>query len=216
MVESYRSVESWTIPFLERGWNVVSPTYRIGPGTAPAGADDAVCALKWVADNAAAYGFDLDRVVVSGASSGGQLALAATMQSLADEHPCAAGADLPVAAVVNWYGVTDLAALVASTPGGMPWIGDDPETVAQISAAYSPVALASVETPPVITLHGTADSVVPFSQAVALQERLNALGVHNVLVALEGGNHTGFTDAQTAEAFDAIGDFLDSVLPRTE
>jgi acetyl esterase/lipase len=209
MVERYPSVESWTIPFLERGWNVVSPTYRIGPGTAPAGADDAVCALKWVADNAETYGFDTQRIVVSGASSGGQLALAASMLSLAGEHPCAAGERLAVRAIVNWYGVTDLAAL-ASAPGELlTWVGDA-DAVERIAAAYSPLSLATAETPPVITLHGTADTVVPFAQAVALHERLDALGVRSELVPLEGGNHTGFTNAQTAEAFAAIGAFLDA------
>ena len=211
-VERYRGTEIWTIPFLEQGWNVVSATYRIGPGTAPAAVDDAACVLKWVVDNAEAHNFDLERVVVSGASSGGQLALASTMLSLGAEHPCAAGDALPVAAIVNWYGVTDIAAITETTPEGVEWIGD-PDEVESISEAYSPLALASAGTPPVITLHGTNDTVVPFDQAVALHERLDALGVRNTLVPLEGGNHTGFTDAQHAAAFAAIGAFLDEVVP---
>ena len=60
--------------YLERGWNVVNINYRQGPGTAPLAVDDAVCAYKWVVDNALESGSS-NRFVVSGASAGGHLAL---------------------------------------------------------------------------------------------------------------------------------------------
>ena len=40
---------------------------------APAAVEDCRCALRWVINNAEEYGFDADRIVVSGTSAGGHL-----------------------------------------------------------------------------------------------------------------------------------------------
>jgi acetyl esterase/lipase len=99
------------LPFLERGWHVVNMTYRLGRGTAPAAVDDALCALRWVADNASEYGFDRDRIVIAGGSAGGHLALMAGILGSREGHPCHPGGDFKVAAVISWFGITDVAAL---------------------------------------------------------------------------------------------------------
>lgn len=54
---------------------VVNPNYRLCEKERfPAFAKDAANALKWVEDNAAKYGFDLDKVMVSGDSAGAHIA----------------------------------------------------------------------------------------------------------------------------------------------
>ena len=50
----------------------------------PAGLNDCVSGLKWVADNAAELGIDPSRVIVAGESGGGNLTLATGMQLLRD------------------------------------------------------------------------------------------------------------------------------------
>src|ERR1019366_5398027 len=76
-----KSVELGSIlPWLAMGWAVVTVDYRLfGEAAAPAAVDDCRCALRWVATNAAKYRFDLQRLVISGSSSGGNLALVAGM-----------------------------------------------------------------------------------------------------------------------------------------
>lgn len=212
-----RRPEPFFYPFVAQGWHVVSMTYRLGPGTAPLAVDDAVCALKWVNDNAGEYGFDLDRVVVAGVSAGGHLALMAGILGSRPGHACYPGGDFRVHSVINWFGITDIAAverfLAAANPVfgnyALSWIGDE-SRVAQVSAAYSPVNVLDGRSPPVLTIHGTEDAVVPYDQAVVLHDRLEALGIRNELLALEGGTHAGFTDAQFSQAFAAMLEFVDA------
>jgi acetyl esterase/lipase len=61
--------------FVRRGWVVVAGNYRLAPRFPwPAQIEDATRVLGWVKKNAANYGGDPSRVVVAGASAGGQLA----------------------------------------------------------------------------------------------------------------------------------------------
>src|SRR5438093_3939668 len=65
------------VPWLEMGWNVVNVEYRMARvALAPAAVEDAQCALRFVVGQAKNYNIDLNRIVVSGESAGGHLALA--------------------------------------------------------------------------------------------------------------------------------------------
>lgn len=207
--------DPWLLPFVQRGWHVVNMTYRLGPGTAPAAVDDTICALKWLVDNAPEYGFDPDRVVVSGGSAGGHLALVAGILGSREGHPCYPGGGFRVGAVVNWFGITDIEAVDSYLAEAMPdfnyarsWAGDQ-SRIPELSARYSPVQIVDEAAPPVLTIHGDADSVVPHDQAAAFHARLAELGNVHELRSMPGGTHVGFTEAQFQEAFGAIFAFLD-------
>ncbi|GAA5148480.1 alpha/beta hydrolase [Pseudonocardia eucalypti] len=67
-------------PWVEAGAVFVSCGYRLTPEHTIADAvDDAVAAVRWVAENAARYGGDPARITVAGHSAGGHLAAMATM-----------------------------------------------------------------------------------------------------------------------------------------
>lgn len=194
--------------YLERGWHVVNVNYRQGPGTAPQAVDDALCAYKWVVDRALESGRS-NRFIVSGASAGGHLALLVGLLNASGDHPCRAA--IAPSAVVNWFGITDIAAVEAFLAENRPeanyaatWIGDKAR-IAEISRRYSPLAHISSTAPPIITIHGTADTTVPYAQAQALH---SALTTRNRLVTLEGGTHGGFSDSQYQQAMAAIFEFL--------
>src|SRR5512138_1666178 len=64
------------LPYLQMRWSVVNVEYRFAStALAPAAVEDSLCALRWVFRNAKQYNFDVSRVVTSGESSGGHLAL---------------------------------------------------------------------------------------------------------------------------------------------
>jgi acetyl esterase/lipase len=153
-------------------------------------------------------------VVVAGISAGGHLALTTGVLGSRPGHRCYPADGFRVKAVVNWLGITDIAAiedhLAATEPAfgnyALAWIGDKAR-VADISRTYSPVNLVDGQTPPVLTIHGTDDTVVRYWQAVALHQRLDALRVRNELLPLEGGTHAGFSDAQFSAAITRMLDF---------
>lgn len=200
------------IPYLERGWNVVNVNYRQGPGTAPQAVDDVMCAYQRVIEIVEASDIPTDQVVISGASAGGHLALLVGMLNSDGNHPCRTTS--PPKAVVNWFGITDIEAvqefLSETRPEGnyaAAWIGNAAKVNA-ISSRYSPLFLVTENTPPIITVHGDVDTVVPYEQASALHESLSTT---NRLITIEDGNHSGFSDAQYRDAFQAIFQFIDDL-----
>ncbi len=211
------------LPYFARGWNVVNVEYRMsGQSLAPAAVEDSVCALRWVYRNAKQFHFDLDRIVVTGHSAGGHLSLMVGMfdpsSGLDNECPAdAAWGDLPlkVAAVVNWFGVTDVNDLLAGKDRknyAVAWLGSK-ENSAAIAKKVSPLTYVRPGLPAIITIHGDNDDVVPYSHAVRLHEALTKAGVKNELVTISGGGHGWFTDKETLAAYDKVWKFLDANVP---
>jgi acetyl esterase/lipase len=99
------------LPFLSMGWNVVNVEYRLAKiSLAPAAVQDALCALRWVHRNGKEYNVDTNRLVVMGNSAGGHLALTTGMSPASEslDSLCPGNEELKVAAVINWYGITDV------------------------------------------------------------------------------------------------------------
>jgi acetyl esterase/lipase len=202
------------LPFLQLGWNVVNVEYRLlAVAAAPAAADDCRCALSWIAAHAAEYNIDPRRVVLSGNSAGGQLALWTGMAPAADGGECATAQSIRPAAIVNWYGFSDLAAVLdgprANAAVGS-WIGQRPDR-AQLAAKLSPVTYVAPGAPPVLTIHGDADPTSPYELAQRFHRTLTEHKIPNELVTIPGGKHGGFSDAESMEIYGRIISFLERV-----
>jgi acetyl esterase/lipase len=197
-------------PFLERGWNVFNINYRQGPDTAPQAVDDAMCAYQAIIERLGAMQQPLDQVVVAGLSAGGHLALVVGLLNSNGEHACKTSS--PPRAIVNWFGITDIEMvdehLADTRPEGnyaRSWAGDQ-AGIADVSANYSPMYLISNDAPPIITIHGTDDTIVPYEQAESFHSSLNT---PNLLHTVKGGKHLGFSDSQFTTAYETIFSFLD-------
>jgi acetyl esterase/lipase len=201
------------VPYLEMGWNAVNVEYRLARvSQAPAAVEDCLCALRWVIRNAKQYGFDTAKVVVSGGSAGGHLALTTGLvpSSAGLDRQCPGTEELKVAAIVNWYGITDVADLLDGQNMRMyavQWMGSMPNRV-EIAKRVSPLTYVRAGIPPIITIQGDADPVVPYSHSIRLQEALKNAGVDHELVTISGGKHGNFTRAENQRAFAAIEAFL--------
>jgi acetyl esterase/lipase len=204
------------LPYLQRGWVAVNVEYRMASAAkAPAAVEDCRCALRWVVRNAKDYHIDPSRLVVTGHSAGGHLSLTTGMLTEADgldnNCPGNSGEAQPrVAAIVNWYGVTDVADLIA---GGnrknyaVAWLGSLPNKE-EVAHRVSPLAYVSKNNPPILTIHGDADEVVPYSHAVRLHQALDKAGVPNELFTLKGVGHGQFSDEDNRKAYDTVWQFL--------
>lgn len=209
-------------PYLEMGFNVVNVEYRLGRvSRAPAAVEDCRCALRWVIRNAKDYGIDTERLVVTGRSAGGHLSLATGMLSVSAgfDAECISGANPEVAAIINYYGITDVADLMAGKPNEktytVAWLGSQHDRK-EIADAVSPIQHVREGLPPILTIHGDADKIVPYSHAVELHKRLDAAGSENELLTIPGGGHGGFSPEEVGKIDETIRAFLGKhdLLPR--
>jgi len=206
---------SWLqlLPYLEAGWSVVNVEYRLARvSLAPAAAEDCRCALRWVIRNAKQYNFDTNKLVVTGHSAGGHLSLTTGMlpSSAGLDRECPGSEELKVAAIVNWFGISDVVDLLDGPnmkEYAVAWLSSMPNRE-EVARRVSPLTYVRAGLPPIITIHGDADPTVPYTHAVRLQEALNKAGVPNQLVTIPGGKHGGFSHDQTVRAYSAIREFL--------
>ena len=201
------------LPWMEMGWNVVNVEYRLGrQAQAPAAVEDCLCALRFINNQAKTYNVDPARIVVTGESAGGHLSLTTGMlpESEGLDRECA-GAPLPrVAAIINWFGITDVGDVIEGknrANAAMQWFGGMPNRM-EIAKRVSPLTYVRAGLPPIITIHGDADPVVPYQHAVRLEEALAKAGTPHQLITMPGGKHGGFTPEERTRIFATIREFL--------
>ena len=201
------------LPWLEMGWAVANIEYRLGEvSLAPAAVEDCLCALRWVIRNAEDYNIDPSRIVVTGNSAGGHLALTTGMipASAGLDRQCPGTETLSVAAIINWYGITDVGDLLDGPnmkSYAVEWMASMPNRD-RIAERVSPLTYVRSGLPPILSIHGDADPSVPYQHGVRLHEELAKAGVANQLHTVPGGRHGGFNREQTIAIFETIRQFL--------
>jgi acetyl esterase/lipase len=210
-----------TVPFLEKGWAVVNVEYRLArTSLAPAAVEDCRCALHWVYDHASDYKFDTERIVTMGNSAGGHLALTTGMLPVSAglDRECPPEKEVKVAAIIDWYGITDVGDLFEGANKqdyAVMWMGSQVNRE-EIAKRVSPLTYVRAGVPPIIMIQGDADKIVPYSHSVRLHESLDRSGLPNELVTIPGGHHGGFSQAEREMAYTHIWAFLAKYLPKTE
>jgi acetyl esterase/lipase len=215
----------WVLPYLAMGWAAVNVEYRLAESSpAPAAVEDCRCALGWILQNAEEHGLDPKRIVTTGTSAGGHLALTTGMlaPSSGFDRGCQAkrtmefwgvgAAPMPkVAAIVNWFGITDVAGMLEGGRDArgyaIEWIGNAANPLA-LAKSVSPLDLITPGIPPILTIHGDKDPWVPYSDGVRLHEALDKAGVPNELFTVRGGGHGDFAPADNEKIWAAVRAFL--------
>jgi acetyl esterase/lipase len=211
------------LPYLAMGWSAVNVEYRTGhQSPAPAAVEDTRCALRWVNYHAREYSLDTSRFVLTGTSAGGHLSLITGMlpaNTVFDRQCTIQGNDrwntatVPepkVAAIVNWFGISDVADLIDGPNAknyAREWFGSM-SNAAQLAKQVSPINYVRAGLPPIITIHGENDDVAPYNHSVRLHAALDKAGVPNQLVTIRGRKHGGFNRDEMASSYTAIREFL--------
>lgn len=176
-----------------QGYTVIAIDYRHAPQYRfPAQLIDVETALKFIWDHAAEYEVDLGRVALLGRSAGAHLAMLAGYSS-----------ELPIRAVVNYYGPVDLVKGYYDPPQPDPidttavlqtFIGGSPAEYPDLYRQASPIYAVKSGLPPTLLIYGGRDHVVRPEYGRALYQRLLANQNQAVFIEIPWAEH----------AFDAI------------
>jgi len=192
-------------PLLRRGYTLFAVTHGSQPEfTVMEMVSEVQRAVRFIRHRARSYGVDPNRLGVAGGSSGGHLGLMLATRG----GPGRANAADPVEressavqAAAVFYPPTDLLNLGASTEN--PGNGGPPKSFVKafgpnstnlavwkiIGREMSPIYHISSNLPPVLIIHGGADTLVPLDQSERFVGRARQLGRPIELVVRPGKRH---------------------------
>jgi len=145
-------------------------------------------ALRWLRLNAERLGVNPDRIGVMGGSAGGHLAAMVALTTPADGLDPAgplAQVSCRVRCCVDFYGITDI-----GTYHDVTMLGKTFAEAPDLYRAASPVTYVRSNSPPVLILHGTADTTVSIRQSEAFDRVLTAAGADHHFEVIPGAVHS--------------------------
>ncbi len=167
--------------FAAQGFVAIVADYRLVPQVRfPAFLQDGALAVKWVRDHVANYGGDPKRISLAGHSAG---AYQASMLSLDPRYLRAAGVDPKIVRA---------AALLSGPADFYPFTeirGRDALGAWPRPLETQPITFARPDAPPMLLMHGTADTVVRPYNSQRLAAKLTALGAPVELRLYAGKSH---------------------------
>ncbi len=201
--------EKFCLPWLEKGFVVANVEYRLAKAAlAPAAVEDAIAAAQWLRQNAAKYGVNRKKLVVTGGSAGGHLALMVGMTPKQAKF----GRPPRVAAVINFYGITDVQDQLEGSNMrnyATTWVPNSLPDQQELARRVSPRSWVRKKLPPILTIHGDEDPTVPYEHGVDLTKELRTAGADAELIPVQRGGHGNFPPEKFAELYSQIFNFLE-------
>lgn len=184
--------------------------------------DDIQLAVAKIKELSEKRNVEINKMVLTGVSAGGHLAMlyAYSRDDVSAIRPVA---------VLNYCGPTDLSDDAYYFDNGL----GDGEYVAQVlswACGYkhtfatreeakealfnvSPLRYVDANTVPTVINHGMKDNIVPFSNAVSLRDKFDALGVTYVFNAYPNSGHGLNEDAENTEkSYELYSEYLETYL----
>jgi len=197
---------------LAAGFAFAALTYRFSAEAIfPAQLLDVRAGLRYVRHYASIFGIDPARAGLWGGSAGAQLSLLLALTPGRDFGGSVgvAGADEPVGAVVDFFGLADIIGLPDAEQDGLRagLLGGPVAENLELARAASPVTYLRGDAPPILAFHGTADGLIPIEQSRTFVARACEAGADAELVEVEGADH-GFADIEMDGILDRSIAFL--------
>jgi acetyl esterase/lipase len=183
-----------------KGFVTMSVEYRLtGEAPIPACIEDVKCAIRWLRAHADQYKVDTNRIAAYGHSAGAHLVMMLAMTPDV--------AELEGDGPWKEHSSKITAAIGGSTPTVLgARFGD-------AAGKYSPLTYVKKDLPPMLLIHGTADTTVRVDTADAFVEKLKEANfVDLTYVKIEGGPHSTAYEQHMDRSMRAMNDFLLSAL----
>lgn len=199
--------------FAGEGYVVFSVNYRLAPKYHyPAALDDVQRAVRWVRANSTRFGVDPNRIGAMGESAGGYFVLMLALQDTRNNDVSELSAfSSKVTCAVDYYGRTNFLADTDKPSFKSPenFMGVSPKENPEFWKEASPITHVSEKASPILIVHGTLDSVVPFDQSMELFGELRSVGANVGLKTVNGADHGWPPDSEVAKLCNqVVDDFL--------
>ena len=191
-------------PFVASGdYAAASIEYRLSDkGQWPAQIHDCKAGIRWIKAHAEKYNLDADKIAVWGTSAGGHLVAMLGVTAGDKELDGTLGKHTDqttdVACVLNFFGPSDLLTMndkpskmdhnAPNSPESLMVGGPIQENKAKANNA-SPLHHVTKDDAVFLTMHGTADPLVPYDQSVRFHAKLLKAGVDSTFVTILEGGH---------------------------
>jgi len=158
--------------------------------------DDCKAALRYIRKNAEMFGIDPDKIAVAGDSAGGHLAAClVTIDGLSE--PAGTKVSSMANAAVCYNPCIDMNDPLSHRIFGFSdddWNADDNgrsqnPAIMELATTLSPIDHVKRNQPPMLIMHGTADTVIDIEQAHRMKKTVTAAGNRCDLIELDGASH---------------------------
>jgi len=180
--------------FAMRGAVAFSVQYRLATAQSADGLEqvgsrclaDCKSAIRYIRENSAKFGIDPNKITVAGDSAGGHLAVALGLIGEYDNPDDDLTVSARPQACVGFNPVADSNSAVVYRIFGIENPGEE---ALRIAKTISPVDNVASGVPPMLVMHGTADTVIPIEQSERFAAAMKQAGNRCDLIKLEGAPH---------------------------
>lgn len=190
---------------VQEGFAVASLDFRQSTDAPfPANVHDVKAGVRFLRANAAKYGYNAQRIGITGESSGAHIALLTGVTNGNKDLEGAVGNNLStssdVQTIVSYFAATDLTTILSqSTPFGVGvrepslklLLGDLPDKKLELAQLASPVLHVDANDPPLYLLHGDRDPQMPINQTLQMWGVYKDAGLDVTFDPVHGAPHGG-------------------------
>ncbi len=192
-------------PFLDRGYTVFAVVHGSQPKfTISEIEPDIHRAVRFIRHHAAEYGVNPNRLGITGGSAGGHLSLTMGTQGAKGDATAKDNIDresseiqcvacfFPPTDFLNYGKADEDAVGVGTLKQFKPAFGPRAETAEErqkLGREISPIYFVHSNQPPILIIHGDADTLVPIYQSQTFVKRCQEVGSPAKLIIREGKNH---------------------------
>lgn len=198
----------------QHGYVCLSIDYQLqsaepgAPKIWPQNVYDCKTAVRWLRANATKYQIDVDHVGIIGGSAGGHLAAMVGLAGAELDPPGPyAEQSTRVQAVVDMYGP-----MATNRQRIERLIEPANQDLEKLIRQITPISHIDANDPPVLILHGTADTTVDVADSELFAAELKKGGVPHELIIIEGAPHTFHLQPKQRDLRPVVLGFFDKYL----